>query len=211
MSPFRAWLKDNGLSLTFVGLFVVCLAWTSTSGMAAYNDTLFAHGLAPVGYARYLGTGNFLSAVFANCQAATLQLGSLILLGRRLYQRGAPHSRKLDHVPGAHGEDAVPASWWYRNSLGLAFAAMFIASFVVHVLASHADYDHTRALSGEGPVDIRHYMLSGHLWFKTMQAWQAEFFAIGAYLILSVFLRQQESPESKPVGASNAATGETNN
>lgn len=88
---------------------------------------------------------------------------------------------------------------------------MFIAFFVAHVLASHADYDRTRALSGDGSVDIWHYMLSGHLWFKTMQAWRAEFFAIGADLISSVFLRQQESPESKPVGASDAATGETNN
>lgn len=39
------------------------------------------------------------------------------------------------------------------------------------------------------------------------QNWQSEFLAVGAIVVLSIFLRQYRSPESKPVIASNAETG----
>lgn len=35
---------------------------------------------------------------------------------------------------------------------------------------------------------------------------QSEFLAVGAIVVLSVFLRQKGSPESKPVAASHAQT-----
>ncbi len=37
--------------------------------------------------------------------------------------------------------------------------------------------------------------------------WQSEFLAVGSMGILSVYLRQRGSPESKPVGAPHDATG----
>jgi len=44
-------------------------------------------------------------------------------------------------------------------------------------------------------------------WDRTLQNWQSEFLAVGSMAILSVYLRQRGSPESKPVGASHEATG----
>ena len=37
--------------------------------------------------------------------------------------------------------------------------------------------------------------------------WQSEFLAVGSMAVLSIYLRQRGSPESKPVGAAHASTG----
>jgi hypothetical protein len=46
-----------------------------------------------------------------------------------------------------------------------------------------------------------------HFWFQSMQNWQSEFLAVAALIVLSIFLRQRGSPESKPVAAPHAKTG----
>ena len=50
-------------------------------------------------------------------------------------------------------------------------------------------------------------MLAPEFWNKTLQNWQSEFLAVGSMVILSVYLRQRGSPESKPVGAPHSETG----
>ena len=47
-------------------------------------------------------------------------------------------------------------------------------------------------------------------WATTLQTWQAEYLAIAVHIVLTIFLRQQNSPESKPVEASNETTGKAN-
>jgi hypothetical protein len=178
--------------------------------LSAYNDTLQNHGRAPIGYVDYLATGDFLSGVLANWQAAVLQLGCLIVFGVSLRQRGASHSRKPEGEPGHREAGAASGSWLYRHSLGLAFWGLFAVSFVGHLIAGCAAYNHVRSLAGQARIGPGAYMLNGSFWFKTLQAWQAEFFAIGVYLILSIYLRQQGSPESKPVESSDETTGEAN-
>jgi hypothetical protein len=68
----------------------------------------------------------------------------------------------------------------------------------------------TRALTASPPVTVGVYVGSGTFWYKTVSTWQAEFVAIGAFVVLSIFLRQEGSAESKPVGSRDEQTGETN-
>jgi hypothetical protein len=43
----------------------------------------------------------------------------------------------------------------------------------------------------------------------TLENWQSEFLAVGSFAVLTIFLRQRGSPESKPVGApTDDATGQ---
>jgi hypothetical protein len=49
--------------------------------------------------------------------------------------------------------------------------------------------------------------MSAEFWNRTLQNWQSELLAVTAMVILSVYLRQRGSPESKPVGAAHAAAG----
>jgi hypothetical protein len=51
------------------------------------------------------------------------------------------------------------------------------------------------------------YILMPRFWFESLQNWQSEFLAVLAIVVLSIYLRQQGSPESKPVDASMDDTG----
>ena len=42
-------------------------------------------------------------------------------------------------------------------------------------------------------------MLSAKFWSSTLKTWQAEYLAIALFVVLSPFLRQERSAESKPV------------
>jgi hypothetical protein len=43
-----------------------------------------------------------------------------------------------------------------------------------------------------------------------LETWQAEYLVITLYVVLTIFLRQQDSPESKPLKSRTATTGEAN-
>jgi hypothetical protein len=62
-------------------------------------------------------------------------------------------------------------------------------------------------MHGEPGVSLLAYVASSRFWFESFQNWQSEFMAVGAIVVLSIFLRQRGSPESKPVDASHAETG----
>jgi hypothetical protein len=51
------------------------------------------------------------------------------------------------------------------------------------------------------------YVVSADFWSRSLQNWQSEFLAIGSMVVLSIYLRERGSPESKPVGVSHDATG----
>ncbi len=50
-------------------------------------------------------------------------------------------------------------------------------------------------------------MGTSRFWFESFQNWQSEFLAVGAMVVLSIYLRQRGSPESKPVHAPHSQTG----
>jgi hypothetical protein len=59
----------------------------------------------------------------------------------------------------------------------------------------------------EAPVTWLTYLGSSDFWDRTLQNWQSEFLAVGSMAVLSIYLRQRGSPESKPVGAPHHTTG----
>jgi hypothetical protein len=65
-------------------------------------------------------------------------------------------------------------------------------------------------LAGQPPISIAAFLLSAKFWTTTLQTWQAEYPVIALYVVLTIFLRQQNSPESKPLESRNATTGEAN-
>lgn len=59
----------------------------------------------------------------------------------------------------------------------------------------------------QDPVTWPAYVSSSEFWNRTLQNWQSELLAVASMAILSVYLRQRGSPESKPVGAAHTSTG----
>lgn len=202
-------IKDNSLSLALFALFVICIGGAIWTGWLQQNDTLAAHHRAGIGLPAYLGSGSFIEGLAVNWQAAVLQLASLIVFSSFLYQRGSPHSRK-PHGRSRRPRFGIMSGWARRNSLFLAFLALFLVTFVAHVIAGLADDNSRRALSGTPPLSIGHYLVSSRFWWENFQTWEAEYLVIALYLVLSIFLRQEGSAESKPVDAADGETGEHN-
>ncbi len=226
MKRLQGFLKDNGLLLVFTGLFLVCLLGQALSGRALYNETQAAHGLPAVSCWQYVRTGGFLQGMFSNWQAAILQLGSLILFGVFLRQRGAPHSMQPGEPAGRSLNDdgkawkdapdpkakdrARQGTWVQRNSLSLAFFLLFGGAFVLHLFSGAKAYREEQTLSHQPVMTLRRFVVSSKFWFTTLQTWEAEYMAIALYIVLSIFLRQEGSPESKPVDAPDSETGNPN-
>lgn len=209
-------LKDNGLSLAFIGLFLLCLIGESLAGYFLQRENPAAQ-LSIDSFAVFLRSSKFFEATASNWQAALLQLLALILFSIFLRQRGASHSRKSSSLSGAKirkaGRDTWierRSGWLFRNSLSLAFLLLFAVSFGVHIVAGCAAYNAERLVLDEEPLSVLDFLQSAKFWFSTLQTWQAEFFAIAAFLILTIYLRQEHSAESKPVDASQDETGEVN-
>ena len=93
----RRFLKENGLSLALLSLFVLSLIGQSLAGWRTFNDDQRAHGGRPLEYVTYLTSGHFVEAVFENWESEFLQMAVFVLLTTWLVQKGSPESRR----PGA--------------------------------------------------------------------------------------------------------------
>ena len=83
-------------------------------------------------------------------------------------------------------------------------------SLALHVVVGAGAYNEERSLTGRPPISIAAFLLSAKFWSSTLQTWQAEYLAIAIFVVLSIFLRQQNSAESKPLESRDDATGEAN-
>jgi hypothetical protein len=84
---------------------------------------------------------------------------------------------------------------------------LFLISFGLHALGSFAEFNQERLQHGGVPVGWSEFLGGARFWFESFQNWQSEFLAIGSMVVLSIWLRQKGSPESKPVDAPHTETG----
>jgi hypothetical protein len=217
----RRLLRDNGLSLTMLGIFLALLLLQSITGWRVSNAEDVEHDQPTQGYARYLRSGHFAEAVFENWESEFLQMGAYVAFTAFLIQRGSPESKKPEGDPAdadpREAADDPKAPWpvrrgglvltLYEHSLSSALLLLFLVSFLGHVLGGHAEYNEQQVAHGEAPVSLWSFMTSAQLWFQSFQNWQSEFFAVFALAVLGIFLRQRGSPESKPVAAPHTQTG----
>jgi hypothetical protein len=220
----RRFLSDNGLSVFFGTLFLAALVGQSFAGLADLNQQQLADGMAPYSYGRYLTSSDFAVDVAENWQSEYLQFLLYIMATVWLVQRGSPESKELgkqgtesdeEQKVAEHAEEDSPA--WARagglrtrvfsSSLGLVMGLVFLGSWVAQGIAGTAAYNRQQLSQREDAVSWWGYVVSSDFWNRTLQNWQSEFLAVGSMAVLSVYLRQRGSPESKPVGASHGATG----
>lgn len=214
-------LKNNGLTFVLLMLFAFSIIGQWVAGWNVTNEELREHGKAAMTLASYTTSPAFLSAVFENWESEFLQMAMYVFLTGILVQRGSAESKDPNEAP----RDQDLASQAYRpgaprvlragrlaraiysRSLFLALAALFIVSFVIHWtqsarVAARQAIDH-----GVKPPTILGYLGDAQLWFESFQNWQSEFLSTAVLVVLSIFLRQRESPESKAVAAPHDKTG----
>lgn len=199
-------LRNNGLSIALLALFLISFIGQIVTGRAEYNDARVRHGDAPVDYAQYLRTGNFLEATMENWESEFLQMASYVLLTALLFQKGSAESKDPDRVDATNSEPT--RSWLYAHSLSLALFALFVTSFALHAIGGAHAFNEEELWKGRADlVSPLGYLLKSRFWFESFQNWQSEFFSIWVMIVLSIFLRQKNSPESKPIGSPNSQTG----
>jgi hypothetical protein len=212
------WFKNNALSFAIFLLFFGCLIGQSITGFFLFNHEQQEAGMPAISFFAYLGNGAFLNAMFTNWQAALLQLMVLILFAVLLKQKGSPHSRQPEKDGPRKNEEKSAKDypfpqniwrWLYENSLSLSFVLLFLISFFLHIYWGYLAHNLELERQKLEQLALSQFLVSPWLWFQNFQTWQAEFIAIGAYLVLSIFTRQKGSAESKPVDESNQETGES--
>jgi len=219
----RRFLRDNGLSLVLFGLFFFTfIVGQSLAGHSEYNDDQSEHGQPTVGFAEYLTTGHFIEATFENWESEFLQMAAYVVLTVFLYQRGSSESKDPDKEEEVDRDPAKardrrdapgpvraggPALKLYENSLFLAFVLLCLLSFSLHAYGGAEEYSSEQAAHGRAGVTAWQYLATSRFWFESFQNWQSEFLSVAAIVVLSIWLRQRGSPESKPVDAAHAETG----
>ena len=80
-------------------------------------------------------------------------------------------------------------------------------SFTLHLGGSWRHETIQRQLEGEAPIGLWEHLVSAQFWFESFQNWQSEFLAVASLVLLTIVLRQKDSPQSKPVEAPHSQTG----
>ena len=215
-------LRDNGLTIALGLAFLVSLVGMLFSGLAVHNADLAEHGRPAIDLFAFIGSGDFLSALFENWESEFLQMGFYVVLTAFLIQRGSSESKDPDS-PAPEDEDPAskqndPEAPWpvraggfirvvYSYSLGIALVLLFLVSFVLHWLNSMRAANEEALLHGEAVRTAFQYLGDPQLWFESFQNWQSEFLSTAVLVVLSIILRFRGSPESKPVAAPSASTG----
>jgi hypothetical protein len=213
--------KDNGLTIALMLMFIASLAGHFIVGWHVENEQLARHGEAAITLSEFASSPLFLATLFENWESEFLQMATYVLLTACLFQRGSAESRDPDEAPrdaglaaqGKRPEAPAMLRWGrtmrdlYANSLGLALVLLFVISFVLHWQFSAREAAAEAASHGEAGQSALEYLGSAQFWFESFQNWQSEFLSTAVLVVLSIFLRQRESPESKPVAAAHGDTG----
>jgi hypothetical protein len=220
----RRALRDNSLSICFLGLFVAALAGQAFAGWRQFNETAGEHGEETISLGRYLTSSSFGQAVLENWQSEYLQFTLYILLTVWFLQRGSPESKPPGEEGGQSdeaqlvGEHAPPdGPRWarvgglrtrlYSNSLVIVMAAIWLLSWFGQSVTGWSEYNSDQLTHDQPTVGWSGYLATSQFWESTLQNWQSEFLAVGSMAVLSIYLRQRGSPESKRVGDPHHKTG----
>lgn len=218
MNKLTRFLYENSLSIALTLIFLILLLLLSWAGYNTYNQEQLDHAQQMISYGRYLQSGHFISAVTENWESEFLQMASYLILTAILVQKGSAesrplHSQPLDTKTGTSQDSPVLAKMggWLRTlysySLTIVFAILFIVSFLIHLDSSYRSYLDEASAHGEEAISLSSYFQSHQFWFESLQNWQSEFLAVALLVVLSIFLRQKGSPESKDVDDPHYQTG----
>lgn len=218
----KRFLQNNSLSLILLVLFIIFLLGQSVTGLRHYNEEQQTHGQPEIIYSEFVRSGEFIETVFENWESEFLQMGAYVLFTVFLRQKGSAESKKLqgkeenDRKPQKSASKDAPwavryggwVSKLYENSLSLAFVVLFLISFWLHAYGGSRTTCEENLAHGQVECQsVAGYIGTSKFWYESFQNWQSEFLAVFAIAVLTIFLRQRGSPESKPVNTPHFETG----
>ncbi|WP_330746355.1 DUF6766 family protein [Chryseobacterium sp. CP-77] len=206
-----SFLYRNSLSIVLITLMIIFLAGQFFMGWKTENKELIENGQPVLKIGEYIHSGHFIQATFENWESEFLQMMLYVLLTISLRQKGSSESKSMteeedvDKEPVPHPKAPWPVKkggiWLklYKHSLSIAFALLFLASFILHFYGSLKDFNDEQMMKDKPAVTTIQYISESRFWFESFQNWQSEFLAVASLVLLSIWLREKGSPESKPV------------
>ncbi|WP_327002558.1 hypothetical protein OHA72_46810 [Dactylosporangium sp. NBC_01737] len=95
-----------------------------------------------------------------------------------------------------------------ENSLGLVFGVLFLLALTGQAFAGHADFNQQQLADGLPTVSMGRYLTSASFAVDVAENWQSEYLQFFLYIVLTVWLLQKGSPESKSLDQAGTESDE---
>ena len=83
------------------------------------------------------------------------------------------------------------------NGLSLFFGGIFLATLVAQAVAGHAAFNNEQLQHGGDQISLASYVVSAQYGAAVLENWQSEYLQFTLFILLTVWLLQRGSPESK--------------
>ena len=84
-----------------------------------------------------------------------------------------------------------------NNSLSIVFMVLFLAALCGQAIAGHAEFNENADSEGDPRISLARYVVSSDFGSAVMENWQSEYLQFTMFILLTVWLLQRGSPESK--------------
>lgn len=84
-----------------------------------------------------------------------------------------------------------------NNGLSIVFLLLFFFSIIGQTITGLKQHNQEMEEEGGKPVTLSEYLTSGHFLQSTFENWESEFLQMALYVVLTIFLFQKGSSESK--------------
>jgi hypothetical protein len=85
----------------------------------------------------------------------------------------------------------------YRNGLTIFFVSILLITWGAQAFTGHKQFNDELEEKGMAAISFAAYLISPHFLEATFENWESEFLQMGMYVLLTVWLRQKGSAESK--------------
>lgn len=89
--------------------------------------------------------------------------------------------------------------WIKDHGLLLVNSGLFIVFFGGMILSGANHYSEEQQAHGQSPTGLADFLTSGQFYEATFENWESEFLQMAMYVLLTIFLFQRGSSESKPM------------
>lgn len=91
-------------------------------------------------------------------------------------------------------------AWIRDRALTLVLMGMFLLFLAGQGLTGFLEYNDEQTQHGQAAVSMGDYLATGHPWEALFENWESEFLQMAVFVLLTTFLIQKGSPESRRPG-----------
>lgn len=88
-------------------------------------------------------------------------------------------------------------TWLRNNSLSITFLLLFFFAIAGQFISGYKENNEERNEEGQNSIRLTEYVTSGHFIQATFENWESEFLQMALFVVLTIFLKQKGSSESK--------------